>query len=410
MDPLSGFFQVKFKWQPFLDSLQTLSHEGLRFSLYTMNAIVPNGTAKQLLAISSPAPDASDSACALIPVLDWMTWEVCVYQPGGWTPQWTGALFAVFTVLALAISGLLFMVLRSRAEAIKFLENQKQMNRLLEDDKSIIEAKKEELEALTIRQFELLKYFAGNHRAEVSSSLTPEKSVSVLGNATSNFEDMIKSTKEQLASVGAAQMAEADTIVLLSPLGSGSYGSVHLGDWRGAQVAVKRMLLPHTMSLTNRAESMAVMEVAISSSVSHPNLVQLYTYRVTPINERILSTEFSTGKGNTMERVTASIIPSPRNSDMSEAIAAFELLLVLEYCDRGSLRSILDQGPLPYLTTLEYAMDIAKGMLHLHSTSILHLDLKAANILIKTVGQDGAVLCKVADFVSITTLMVISTL
>ena len=83
---------------------------------------------------------------------------------------------------------------------------------------------------------------------------------------------------------------------------------------------------------------------------------------------------------------------------MSEAIAAFELLLVLEYCDRGSLRMLLDLGPPPYLTILQFAMDICKGMLHLHATSILHLDLKSANVLIKTVGQDGACLCKVADF------------
>ena len=255
-----GFIQAKFPWKPFVDSLETLTDKGLRYALYTLNAVVPNGTAQKLLAASHPAPDASNSACADTIVLDWMTWQLCVYQPNGWMPQWTGALFAVFTVLALAISGLLFMVLRSRAEALHFLASQKEMNRQLEDDKSIIEAKKEELEALTVRQFELLKHFAGNHQAK-ASSLTPESSTMLLGNPTTNLEDMIKSTKEQLASVGAAQMAEVDKILLLSPLGSGSYGSVHLGEWRGAQVAVKRMLLPHTMTSTSRAESMAVMEV-----------------------------------------------------------------------------------------------------------------------------------------------------
>ena len=211
---------------------------------------------------------------------------------------------------------------------------------------------------------------------------------------------MIKNTKQQLASVGAAKMAEADKITLLGPLGSGSFGTVHLGEWRGAQVAVKRMLLPHNMSSTNRASAMAAMEVAITSSVSHPNLVQLYTYRVTPVMEKALAPDIMAGQ--LIQVKSASMMSSPLESNTSDAVAAYELLLVLEYCDGGSLRSKLDMYDFPYLTCLSFAMDIAKGVLHLHHHSVLHLDLKAANILIKTVGQDGAVIAKIADFGELT--------
>ena len=56
-------------------------------------------------------------------------------------------------------------------------------------------------------------------------------------------------------------MAEQDKIVLFNLLGQGSFGAVFLGEWRGTKVAVKRIILPPKMSISNRAEKMAIMEV-----------------------------------------------------------------------------------------------------------------------------------------------------
>jgi len=53
--------------------------------------------------------------------------------------------------------------------------------------------------------------------------------------------------------------------------------------WRGSLVAVKMMLLPAAMSGKECREKMAIMETAISSSLSHPNIVQTYTYEVKPL-------------------------------------------------------------------------------------------------------------------------------
>lgn len=57
--------------------------------------------------------------------------------------------------------------------------------------------------------------------------------------------------------------------------------------------------------------------------------------------------------------------------------------LLLEICDCGSLRSQLDQkaffkvdGSLNYKAVLDTAADIARGMMHLHSMSVIHADLK----------------------------------
>ena len=43
-------------------------------------------------------------------------------------------------------------------------------------------------------------------------------------------------------------------------------------NWKGSLVAVKTMLLPAAMSGKERREKMAIMETAISASLSHPNI------------------------------------------------------------------------------------------------------------------------------------------
>ncbi len=45
-------------------------------------------------------------------------------------------------------------------------------------------------------------------------------------------------------------------------------------------MAVKTMIFPAAMSGRERREKMAIMETAISSTLSHPNVVQTYTYAV----------------------------------------------------------------------------------------------------------------------------------
>lgn len=54
-------------------------------------------------------------------------------------------------------------------------------------------------------------------------------------------------------------MAEQDKILLFNLLGQGSFGAVFLGEWRGTRVAVKRIILPPAMSMSSRAEKMAIM-------------------------------------------------------------------------------------------------------------------------------------------------------
>jgi serine/threonine protein kinase len=80
--------------------------------------------------------------------------------------------------------------------------------------------------------------------------------------------------------------------------------------------------------------------------------------------------------------------------------------MVLELCDLGSLRSSLEigfmltrEGCINYLGMLDIAIGIARGMLHLHKLNILHGDLKAHNVLLRSTGSEACgVIPKLADF------------
>ncbi|KAG2450347.1 hypothetical protein HYH02_004852 [Chlamydomonas schloesseri] len=100
---------------------------------------------------------------------------------------------------------------------------------------------------------------------------------------------------------------------------------------------------------------------------------------------------------------------APFKEDADEAAAkgvySYEVQLVIEYCDKGCLREALDMGVffgsagLNYPAILDTAADVAKAMLHLHLNDVLHGDLKADNVMLKSCGGVGrGVLAKVADF------------
>ncbi|GAX74261.1 hypothetical protein CEUSTIGMA_g1710.t1 [Chlamydomonas eustigma] len=210
-------------------------------------------------------------------------------------------------------------------------------------------------------------------------------------------------------------------IQLLELLGQGTFGKVFQGIWRGTIVAVKSMVMSSQMNGAEKRERMAIMEAAISSSLSHPNIVQTYTYSLRPINTdkssaTVRSADTAGRSSADSVAVQYALTDSLQHSakdvflDSGEDAAAhfggFEVQLVLEFCDSGSLRDALDkdlfrqardQPCFPAL--LEVAADIAKGMVHLHSQNIIHSDLKAQNVLLQSSQRNvcGAV-AKISDF------------
>eukprot|EP00883_Tetradesmus_obliquus_P006895 jgi/Sobl393_1/17454/SZX64266.1 len=229
---------------------------------------------------------------------------------------------------------------------------------------------------------------------------------------------------------------------LQTMIGQGSFGSVYLGTWHGRRVAVKVMQLPANALLgqlqprSNSAPHMAIMETVVSSTISHPNLVQVYTYTLNPL---IAGEEQGSGSGSSRRNLPP-LPPQARQQQQQQAlphgantpagagqqrsqgiVSGWELRLVMEYCDQGTLRDALDNGMLlrgrgsssssrcmhPGLA-LGLAQDIAAALLHLHAEGVVHGDLKAANVLLTRGGEDCGglwaaclgfrVTAKVADF------------
>src|SRR3954468_20023059 len=68
--------------------------------------------------------------------------------------------------------------------------------------------------------------------------------------------------------------------------------------------------------------------------------------------------------------------------------------IVFEYVDGENLKRLIERrGPAPVATTLELAMQIARGLSFAHQQGLIHRDVKPQNVLMNGDGQ-----AKVTDF------------
>jgi serine/threonine protein kinase len=68
-------------------------------------------------------------------------------------------------------------------------------------------------------------------------------------------------------------------------------------------------------------------------------------------------------------------------------------LLLLEYCENGTLGDHARTGDLTIVMMLQYCHDVASGMHYMSSRRIVHRDLAARNVLL-----DAGYTCKISDF------------
>ncbi|XAR62755.1 Non-specific serine/threonine protein kinase [Bertholletia excelsa] len=151
----------------------------------------------------------------------------------------------------------------------------------------------------------------------------------------------------------------------LQELGSGTFGTVYHGKWRGTDVAIKRIKKSYFSGRSSEQEHLTKdfwREAQILSKLHHPNVVAFYG--VVP-----------DGPGGTLATVT-------------------------EFMSNGSLRHVLlqkDRKALDQRKKLILAMDAAFGMEYLHLKNIVHFDLKCDNLLVN-LGDPHRPICKVGDF------------
>ncbi|XP_011096900.1 uncharacterized protein LOC105175953 isoform X1 [Sesamum indicum] len=150
----------------------------------------------------------------------------------------------------------------------------------------------------------------------------------------------------------------------LRELGSGTYGTVYHGKWRGSDVAIKRIKKSCFIGRSSEQERLSAEfwhEAGILSKLHHPNVVAFYGV-------------VQDGPGGTLATVT-------------------------EYMVNGSLRHALisKDRHLDRRKRLIIAMDAAFGMEYLHSRNIVHFDLKCDNLLVN-LKDPSRPICKVGDF------------
>ncbi|KAI3455808.1 hypothetical protein Pfo_012471 [Paulownia fortunei] len=150
----------------------------------------------------------------------------------------------------------------------------------------------------------------------------------------------------------------------LRELGSGTYGTVYHGKWRGTDVAIKRIKKSCFIGRSSEQERLTAEfwhEAEILSKLHHPNVVAFYGV-------------VQDGPGGTLATVT-------------------------EYMVNGSLRHALisKDRHLDRRKRLIIAMDAAFGMEYLHSRNIVHFDLKCDNLLVN-LKDPSRPICKVGDF------------
>ncbi|KAK8650774.1 hypothetical protein V6N13_140400 [Hibiscus sabdariffa] len=179
-------------------------------------------------------------------------------------------------------------------------------------------------------------------------------------------DDLFSDAKiaEMEASIYGLQIIKDADLEDLRELGSGTYGTVYHGKWRGTDVAIKRIkksCFSGRSSEQDRQIQDFWSEAQILSNLHHPNVVAFYG--VVP-----------DGSGGTLATVT-------------------------EYMVNGSLRNVLinKERSLDLHKRLVIAMSAAFGMEYLHSKNIVHFDLKCDNLLVNLRDPQRPI-CKIGDF------------
>ncbi|KAG8367700.1 hypothetical protein BUALT_Bualt16G0100300 [Buddleja alternifolia] len=146
-------------------------------------------------------------------------------------------------------------------------------------------------------------------------------------------------------------------------LGSGTYGSVFHGKWKGSDVAIKRIKASCFAGRPSERERLIAdfwKEALILSSLHHPNVVSFYGV----------------------------VRDGPDGS----------LATVTEFMVNGSLKQFLQKKDrtIDRRKRLIIAMDSAFGMEYLHGKNIVHFDLKCENLLVNMRDPHRPV-CKIGD-------------
>ncbi len=173
-----------------------------------------------------------------------------------------------------------------------------------------------------------------------------------------------------------------DELEMGDPLGAGGYGEVYRARWRGTEVAVK--MIPPAAFGKDTARSF-IEEVRVMTALRHPNVVLFMAACTKPPKMCIVMEYMALGSLYEVLLELASYMHSP---------ILFYLLWLTRF-PLGGLQLLHNEliPELPFTLKAKMAYQAAKGMHFLHSSGIVHRDLKSLNLLL-----DNKWNVKVSDF------------
>uniref|UniRef100_H9GPY6 non-specific serine/threonine protein kinase n=1 Tax=Anolis carolinensis TaxID=28377 RepID=H9GPY6_ANOCA len=163
-----------------------------------------------------------------------------------------------------------------------------------------------------------------------------------------------------------------DQLCLLHPLGSGGFGSVYKAIYHGTTVAVKQVKKSSKNSLASRQSFWAELNVA---HLDHNNVVRLVAASTcAPASQDTLGTIIMEYVGNSTLHHVIYGTDCKTEKSKDDGLGSGHVSLSIS-------------------EALGYSCDIVAGLIFLHSQTIVHLDLKPANVFITEQN-----ICKLGDF------------
>ena len=141
---------------------------------------------------------------------------------------------------------------------------------------------------------------------------------------------------------------------VIERLGSGGMGVVYKARDRRLRRQVALKVLPDALSGEPLIRERFIHEAKAAASLDHPNICVVYGVDETPDGQ---------------------------------------LVIVMPCYEGETLRAKIDRGPLPVAEAVDYAGQIAAGLVHAHAAGVVHRDIKPANVLVTWEGR-----AKILDF------------
>ena len=168
-----------------------------------------------------------------------------------------------------------------------------------------------------------------------------------------------------------------------SPLGKSL-----LGGNNGSPIDPDSLPRPkHSIDASSRRQ--ALFEGAMSSTISHPNVVRAFEFNLVRRNNSIVGqrSRSSTASAAQPGAAASEDIDIHTSHGIGSAERAHQVNIIMEYCDRGSLETAIEEKA--FLDPLTGAVDmrlvvltlseVAAAMSCLHQNNIAHRDLKPKN-------------------------------